>query len=143
MKIFTMIIATIMLPSAVAAQQLESGEQAVIDQLNKERAARKLPQLEVDHELVEGCRIWSNTLRASKPRIVRSGFFGYRATRIWHASSTERDGCAECVAFNNRLENNAYRQWLNSDGHRAIMLKRNIKCIGVGRSAGFWTLRVK
>jgi uncharacterized protein YkwD len=144
--ILTIVITLILLLPLVrctAAEELESGEQAVIDQLNKERAKRKLPQLEVDQELVEGCRVWSNTLRTSKPRVARVGIFGYRTTRIWHASSAERKGCAECVAFNNRLDRDAYRQWLNSDGHRAIMLKRNIKHIGVGRSAGYWTLRVK
>ncbi|MDR2170564.1 MAG: CAP domain-containing protein [Planctomycetaceae bacterium] len=122
--------------------ELETGEREVIVKLNATRVKAGLCKLEVDDELVQDCRRWSDTLRSSKPRVVR-GFFVYSVTRIWHASASERKGCAECVAFNNNISRNAFNQWRNSPPHWNVMMKRNINRIGVGRSGGYWTLRVR
>jgi uncharacterized protein YkwD len=119
----------------------DADERAVVDKLNAARAAVGLCPLEIDTACVEGCRRWSHNLRTSKPRVVR-GFFSYSVTRIWHASAKERNGYAECVAYNPSVHKDAFQQWRNSPPHWNVMMKRRINRIGVGRSGGYWTLRV-
>jgi uncharacterized protein YkwD len=116
-------------------------ERAVVDKLNVARTSAGLCQLEIDNACVEGCRRWSNKLRNSKPRVKR-GFFMSRVQRIWHASAKERNGYAECVAYNPSVNKDAFQQWRNSPPHWNVMMKRKINRIGVGRSGGYWTLRV-
>ncbi|MDR1484489.1 MAG: CAP domain-containing protein [Planctomycetaceae bacterium] len=101
--------------------------------------------LEVDIELTKECRCWSDTLRTHGPRRVPKFFiFGiWQRQRIWHASARERNGHLECVAYNPDENKNAFNQWRKSPPHWSIMTKRNIKKIGVGRSGGYWTLRVR
>jgi uncharacterized protein YkwD len=129
--------------SSYAFADLDSGELHVVNELNKARAKAGLCSLEIDKELVQDCRRWSNTLRTSSPKRVRGRGHYYYTARIWHASATERKGNAECVAFNPDESKNAFRQWRNSPPHWGVMMSRNIKKIGVGRSGGYWTLRVK
>jgi uncharacterized protein YkwD len=128
--------------SSVIADELDSGELEVVNKLNKARAKAGLSSLEIDLELTKDCRRWSHVLRTSKPRRVRGVFYS-STTRIWHASAKERNGHPECVAYNPDESKNAFSQWRNSPPHWSIMTKRNIKKIGVGRSGGYWTLRVK
>lgn len=95
----------------------------VAELINAQRAALGLPALELDAKMCDGCDLHSRFM-------ARSGF--------QHAYY----GGRECIAFGVTTPEAVVRMWLNSSGHRAIILGSG-KILGVGCSGSFWTLRVR
>lgn len=95
----------------------------VIDLINAQRKALGLPPFSIDKSLCNGCE--------SHSRYMRSYGFG-------HAYGAGR----ECIAYGVATPESVVRLWLNSSGHRAIILGSGNR-IGVGFSGTFWTLRVR
>ena len=88
-------------------------EKNVIDRTNAERAKYGLPTLEVDEKLMKTSRkhgIWM----ASRRSLTHSG-----------------QPCAENIAVGYSSSNAALRGWMNSPGHRANILTRGYRKIGV------------
>lgn len=98
--------------------------QRVIELVNAHRAAAGLSPLALDETLCQGCD--------SHSRYMRSNGFG-------HAYGI---GGRECIAYGVATPEAVVRLWLNSTGHRAILLGGG-RIIGVGFSGSFWTLRVR
>lgn len=96
----------------------------VIELVNQSRQQAGLPSLQTDETLCKGCN--------SHSIYMRSYGFG-------HAYGI---GGRECIAMGVRTPEAVVKLWLNSSGHRAILLG-NGKLIGVGFSGTFWTLRVR
>lgn len=98
--------------------------QQVIELVNQARARYGLPALIADTGLSNGC--------ANHSRYMASYGFG-------HAYNA---GAMECIAMGVRTPEAVVNMWLNSSGHRAILLGSG-RIIGVGFSGVYWTLRVR
>lgn len=96
----------------------------VIELVNAHRKALGLPALELDKTLCVGCDSHSAWMS-------RNGF--------QHAYGI---GGRECIAMGVRSPEAVVNMWLNSSGHRAIILGSG-RIIGVGVFGGYWTLRVR
>jgi uncharacterized protein YkwD len=99
--------------AAPAAFTLHPIEQSVIAQTNAERARHGLPPLAVDQRLVQSAR--AHTAWMS------------RARRLQHTSRP----VAENIAMGQQTAMEAVRSWMGSSGHRANILSRGHRRIGV------------
>ena len=98
--------------------------QRVIELINWHRSQFGLPALVVDNSLVVGCQHHS--------RYMASYGFG-------HAYGI---GGMECIAMGVNTPESVVNMWLNSSGHRAIIMSRSSK-IGFGSFGTYHTLRVR
>ena len=97
----------------------------VAELINAQRAALGLPALELDTSLCAGCDRHSSWMASGG---------GFR-----HAYYS---GGRECIAYGVRSPEAVVNLWLNSSGHRAIILGGG-RILGVGCSGNYWTLRVR
>lgn len=110
---------------APAVAALPSVCEIVSTLVNDQRKTLGLPALAVDPALCDGAARHSAFMRNG------GGFqHGYYS------------GTRECIAYGVTTPQAVVRLWLNSSGHRAILLGAG-KTIGVGRSGSYWTLRVR
>ena len=93
------------------------------DLINKARTDRGLPPLAVDGQLSAACERHSAFMKARG--------FGHAA-----------DGGRECIAEGYSTPAAAVSAWMNSDGHRAIILGPGTR-IGIGVVGRFYTLRIR
>ena len=109
-----------------AAFTLLPVEQSVIAQTNAERARHGLPPLAVDQRLVQSARAHTAWMT--------------RARRLQHTSRP----VAENIAMGQQTAMEAVRSWMSSSGHRANILSRGHRRIGVSayqapNGTVFWT----
>ena len=97
----------------------------VSELVNKHREKMGLPPFTVDSDLCTGCESHSKWM-ASGGGFQHSYGIGGR----------------ECIAMGVKTPEAVVNMWLNSSGHRAILLGSG-RIIGVGFSGGYWTLRVR
>lgn len=97
----------------------------VAELVNAHRKALGLPALELDESLCSGCDRHSAWM-ASGGGLTHAYYGGGR----------------ECIAQGVRSPEAVVNLWLNSSGHRAIILGTG-RTLGVGCSGSFWTLRVR
>lgn len=97
----------------------------VAEIVNAQRAALGLAPLQLDENLCSGCDRHSAWMASG------GGF-----QHAYYA------GARECIAYGVRSPEAVVNLWLNSSGHRAIILGGG-KAIGVGCSGNYWTLRVR
>jgi uncharacterized protein YkwD len=105
--------------ASVEKFQLIAIERAIVEQTNAQRARYGLPALEVDENLVESARKHATWMAR------------YRSLQHSH-------GVAENIAMGYSTAEAALRGWMNSSGHRANILNRGYRRIGVAayQSAG-------
>jgi uncharacterized protein YkwD len=96
-----------------AAFALHPIEQQVIDQTNSERARYGLPPLVADPQLIQSARA--------------HGTWMARSRRMQHTSRP----VAENIAMGQNSAFEAVRSWMSSSGHRANILSRGHRRIGV------------
>jgi uncharacterized protein YkwD len=124
---------------ASATPTLTSYEQQLVKCINHERAKRGLAQLHIDAALVASARSHSADMGALKrvdhnlpgcetwtTRIIRSGY-AQRGYRFWTAG--ENIACVGQSYFAPQL---TVSMWMKSPMHRAVLLKKNIRDLGVG-----------
>lgn len=102
-------------------------EKEIIRLTNEERLKRGLPALEVSQDLQSLSRKKSENMAKSRS--------------LSHGISPLPPG-GENIAFNQPTAEAVVRAWMNSDGHRANILGRRYKKIGVGMAEGtgpYWT----
>jgi uncharacterized protein YkwD len=109
-----------------ASFSLHPVEQNVIAQTNAERARHGLPPLAVDQRLVQSARAHTAWMT--------------RARRLQHTSRP----VAENIAMGQQTAMEAVRSWMSSSGHRANILSRGHRRIGVSAYTApngtvFWT----
>jgi uncharacterized protein YkwD len=109
-----------------AAFTLHPVEQNVIAQTNAERARHGLPPLAVDQRLVQSARAHTAWMT--------------RTRRLQHTSRP----VAENIAMGQQTAMEAVRSWMSSSGHRANILSRGHRRIGVSAYTApngtvFWT----
>lgn len=110
-------------PETIVAVTVSDPCQAVMDLINQTRARYGLHSLLADETLCRACD--------SHSAYMRSYGFGH----AWNSG-------LECIACGVALPQAVVSLWLNSSGHRAILLGHGSR-IGVGFSGTFWTLRVR
>ena len=101
-------------PGAPAEQlQLHAVEQLLIEETNARRAQYGLPQLELDEQLMRSARQHGQWMASNR---------SLQHTRM---------PVAENIAYGQRSAAEALRSWMNSSGHRANILARGHRRLGV------------
>jgi uncharacterized protein YkwD len=105
---------------------LHQVEQRVVEQTNAERARHGLPPLVIDQRLVQSARAHTAWMT--------------RTRRLQHTSRP----VAENIAMGQQSAQEAVRSWMSSSGHRANILSRGHRRIGVSAYTAndgtvFWT----
>jgi uncharacterized protein YkwD len=113
-------------PAKPAAFKLHALEEKVVEQTNAQRARHGLPPLMVDQRLVQSARAHTAWMTRSR--------------RLRHTSRP----VAENIAMGQQSANEAVRSWMSSSGHRANILNRGYRRIGVSAYSTpdgtvFWT----
>lgn len=108
------------------AFKLYAVEEKVVEQTNAMRARYGLPPLAVDQRLVQSARAHTAWMT--------------RARRLRHTSHP----VAENIAMGQQSAQEAVRSWMSSSGHRANILNRNHRRIGISAYSApdgtvFWT----
>ena len=125
-------------PEAVAAGvRLDSTERKVIRLVNQIRARHGLRRLRVSPALARAAGVHSTDM-------LRGGFFGHASgdgtpmsTRVKRYTNARWVGENLAIVRRHRAgANRVVRMWMNSPGHRRVLLARNSRRIGVGRCTG-------
>jgi uncharacterized protein YkwD len=118
-------------PAAQAAgPRLDRGERAVVHAINRARASYGLRRLHAGRRLARVADVHSRSM-------LRSDFFSHGAfsQRVRRYVSFRRIG--ETIAMRSRCSARGFvRMWLNSAPHRAVLLSRGFRRVGVGRRTG-------
>lgn len=118
-------------PAAQAAgPRLDNGERAVVRAINRARAAHGLRKLRAHHRLARAADVHSRSM-------LRSDFFSHGAfsQRVRGYVRFRRIG--ETIAMRSRCSARGFvRMWLHSPPHRAVLLSRGFRRVGVGRRTG-------
>jgi uncharacterized protein YkwD len=115
----------------------------LVREINRFRAENGLPPVRVSHALTRSSRRWARHLAASgAPRHAALHPDGRRFDRLgevieWHPGARARPV-------------RAVRAWMASGSHRAVLLDRRLRWIGVGMDVGrmagrrttFWVARL-
>lgn len=119
--------------SASSSTRLTSRESALTARVNRARASHGLAPLHVDQRLVRAARSHTEA-------IVSSGVFEHGRFWVW----IEREGVsggrlAETLGWSAPADGSEARivtGWLHSPGHRAILLDRRLRDVGIGVHVG-------
>lgn len=118
-------------PAAQAAgPRLDRGERAVVRAINRARAAHGLRRMRANRRLARAADVHSRSM-------LRSDFFSHGAfsQRLRRYVTFRRIG--ETIAMRSRCSARGFvRMWLNSPPHRAVLLSRGFRRVGVGRRTG-------
>ena len=111
--------------------ELQAREQALRDAVNAERHRKGLAPLGIDPRL-------ERNARAHTIDMIRFGYFGHewhdgRSFGSWIAPNTTCDSTGEILAWSSprQTPGHAVRQWLESPGHRALLLADTWTVMGV------------
>lgn len=130
---FALVIAS---PAPAADARVDTTAEArFVDSVNAERAARGLPRLQVDVELLRVAR-WNSDRMAGAGHLSHTPDLGSRVTN-WQRVS-ENVGRGPSVAT-------LHAALMQSHGHRANILDPNVTEIGVGvevRGSTFWVTQI-
>lgn len=102
-----------------------SAERRLVERINDARAAHGLHQLRIAPRLGERARDWSRHL-------VRRDAFRHARLR---AGTGEVIAWGTCSWFKPAR---AVRMWLDSPGHRALLLRPGFRVVGTGWARGSW-----
>jgi uncharacterized protein YkwD len=115
---------------------IDQAEQAMVNLLNQDRTAAGLVPVQVDTRLMAIARARSIDM-ATKHYFSHTQPDGRNVFDILNAQHITWYGAGEIIAWNNYpgLElstANANSQWMNSPGHKAIVLSTTLNYVGVG-----------
>lgn len=131
--------ASLAVPGTAAAADpwtVSQAELAVVDHLNADRTAAGLVPVRVDSRLMAIARARSEDM-ATKHYFSHTQPDGRNVFNILTAQGITWYGAGEIIAWNNypTLElsaANANSQWMNSPGHKAIVMSTSLNYVGVG-----------
>ena len=111
--------------------RLQAREEALRDAVNAERRRNGLGPLAIDSTLQRDARMHTADM-------IRFGYFGHewhdgRSFRAWILRRTTCDTMGEILAWSSpqQTPGHAVRQWLDSPGHRALLLGTTWTVMGV------------
>jgi uncharacterized protein YkwD len=133
-----LLAASFVAPTSAAAADytIDQAEQAMVGLLNADRAAAGLVPVRIDTRLMAIARARSVDM-ATRHYFSHTQPNGKNVFDILNANGITWYGAGEIIAWNNypTLElstGNANSQWMNSPGHKAIVLSTTLNYVGVG-----------
>ena len=123
------LVACLLVPAAPAAASGPSPEAQMVRKVNAYRHRQGLPGVHLSRSLMRSAERYSW-------RQLNSGYFGH-SNRIQASSKYRRLG--EILEYHRGMKariDHAFRLWLNSPGHKAIIVDRNFRYAGAGRASG-------
>jgi uncharacterized YkwD family protein/spore coat assembly protein SafA len=122
---------------------VKSIENEVVRLTNQQRAKYGLPALQIDWQLARVARYKSVDMRDKNYFSHNSPTYGSPFTMMKNFGISYRTA-AENIAAGQRTPQEVVNAWMNSPGHRANILKRDVTHIGVGYARGgsyghYWT----
>jgi uncharacterized protein YkwD len=122
-----------LLSAPTSAAAATSGERALIDEMNRVRAAHGAPPLRLDGVLERAARAHSRDM-------LRRGYFGHgNIARRLAGFGARGPAVGENLGWGVGSHGSAYAivaAWLASPGHRANLLRRGFRRVGVGLVVG-------
>lgn len=128
MLVLCALAAFLIVPAAPAAAG-RSAESQMLRKINSYRAQHGLPKVRRSKSLTRSAERYSW-------KQMNAGYFGH-SNRI-HASSKYRR-LGEILAWSqggSARISHTFRMWLNSGGHRAVIMDRGFRYAGAGRASG-------
>jgi uncharacterized protein YkwD len=127
----TMLLLAAVVPAAQAGgPRLDGGERSVVRAINRARSHHGLRRLHAGRRLARAADV--HTLHMLVANYFSHGAFSQRVRRY---VGYRRIG--ETIAMTSRCSaRRVVRMWLNSPGHRAVLLSRGFGRVGVGRRVG-------
>ncbi len=122
-------LALCLIAPAAPATAARSAEDQMIAKINSYRAKHGLPKVRKSKSLTRSAERYSW-------KQMRGGYFGH-ASRIQASSKYRRLG--EILAWSagtSARVRDTFRMWLNSGGHRAVIMDRGFRYVGAGRASG-------
>ena len=118
-------------PAAQASgPRLDRGERSIVRAINRARSHYALPRLRANGRLARAADLHSRSMLAGD--YFAHGAFAQRVRRF---ASFRRLG--ETLAYSSRCGVRRFvSMWLRSPGHRAVLLSRGFRRVGVGRRKG-------
>ena len=128
MLVLCALAACLMLP-ALPASASERVERVMVQKVNEYRAKHGLPRLRMSRSLMASSDRYSW-------RQMRGGYFGHSSS-IQASSKYRRLGeVLEWHSGTAARPSLAFRTWLRSGGHRAVIMDRGFRYVGAGRASG-------
>ena len=121
--------ACLIVPALPAAPAAASAEDQMLAKINSYRAKHGLPGVRKSKSLNRSAERYSW-------KMMSSGYFGH-ANRIQASSKYRRLG--EILAYTSGTRprtSEAFRMWLNSPGHKAVIMDRSFRYVGAGAASG-------
>jgi uncharacterized protein YkwD len=116
------------LPTATASAG-RSAEDQMVAKINAYRANRGLPRVRKSKSLTASAERYSW-------KQMNNGYFGH-SSRIQASSKYRRLGEILAYVSGSRARvDQAFRMWLNSGGHRAVIMDRGFRYVGAGVAQG-------
>ena len=113
--------------------RLDSGERAIVRALNGVRAGHGLPSLRVSGALARAADVHSANMLAND--FFAHGSMGQRVRRYVRSRSIG-ETLARTSSCSRGSARRVVQMWMNSSGHRAVVLSRRYRKVGVARRAG-------
>jgi uncharacterized protein YkwD len=130
----TLTMLLLLIVAAPAAQaggpRLDAGERAVVRAINRARSRHGLKRLYAGRRLARAADLHTRTMLASN--VFAHGAFAQRVRRFVRYRSI-----GETLAMSSRCgARRIVGMWLRSPGHRAVLLSRRFRRVGIGRRQG-------
>lgn len=118
-----------------------SAARKVADLVNQERAKAGLAPLDVKVNLQTAAQVRAKEIEKSFSHTRPNGS---SFSTVLAENGVDYRGSGENIAWGQRSPEEVMNGWMNSDGHRANILNKNFKYIGVGyhvnsNGTGYWT----
>jgi len=120
-----------------------SFEKEVLELVNTARKQANLPALQWKESLAKAGRYHAADMAAdgyfshdSKDRVNKS--LAVVGTPFERIGRFDKSGNAENIAYNQPTPEKVMSDWMNSPGHRANILSKNVRTLGVGYVDGYW-----
>jgi uncharacterized protein YkwD len=124
------LVCAVMPSAASASSRHDATETRIVRALNHYRGRYGLPRLHASGGLHRAADAHSASML--RRRVLSHGAFGARVRRYVRVRRV-----GENLAWMNRCRAGAIvRMWMNSPGHRHVMLTRGFRRVGVGRRSG-------
>jgi uncharacterized protein YkwD len=105
-------------------------EQAILDLVNKEREKGKLPPLQANEKLFKAAR--GHSANMAKQERMEHNLDGLEPADRVKAEGYASRFVGENVAFGLRTPAEVMKVWMNSEGHRKNILRKEYTEIGIG-----------
>lgn len=107
-------------------------EKKVVTLVNKERKKRKLPLLTLDKSITYTAYFKSRDMAQLNYFSHDGGSYGIWSNLLISNTGNNVHYLGENIAFGQTTPNKVMKAWMNSKGHRANILNKHYKSIGVG-----------